>query len=309
MAPESEDQAQHVDESAQSSEDLASPIFSRRQLLMLGAALAFTGCVRRQSGSSSSSTYVPPTAASQAANAPRGVWYTVEAGDTLSSISRRSQASLRQITEANKLRSTVIKPGQRLFIPGVSKMGVDPLAGLLEQRKDVKNSMPSPPSGGYVIIRRKEWTKAKIGRNHRKMNGIKRITIHHTGEYAGTARLSDREILRRIDRYHREGRKWAAIGYHYLIAPDGRIYEGRPESIQGAHTSRNNSNNLGISMMGDFHRSLPKARHLAVLEQFLDDTHRRLRVSKKRIYGHRDLSPSICPGDALYAWLKKYRSA
>ena len=125
--------------------------------------------------------------------------------------------------------------------------------------------MPAPASGGYVIIRRKEWTKAKIGRNHRKMRGVKRITIHHTGEYAGTARLSDREILRRIDRYHREGRKWAAIGYHYLIAPDGRIYEGRPESIQGAHTANNNSHNLGISMMGDFHRSPPSARHLAVL--------------------------------------------
>ena len=108
-----------------------------------------------------------------------------------------------------------------------------------------------------VIIRR--HAVAKIGRNHRKNAfDFKRITLHHTGNSPGTARLPEREILRRIDRYHREGRKWAAIGYHYLIAPDGRIYEGRrPGNIQGAHTSKNNSINLGISMMGDFHHSPP----------------------------------------------------
>jgi LysM repeat protein len=283
--------------------------FSRRQLLMLGAALAVSGCVPRRSGASAGTAYQAPPPTTASTKAPRGIWYRVEAGDTLSSISRRSKASLKTITQANNLHSSTIKPGQRLFIPGVSRMGADPLAGILEKRNAVNESLPAAPSGGYVIVRRREWTKAKIGRNHRKMRGIKRITIHHTGEYAGTARLSDREILRRIDRYHREGRKWAAIGYHYLIAPDGRIYEGRPESIQGAHTANNNSHNLGISMMGDFHRSPPNARHLAVLEKFLNDTHRRLRVSKKKIYGHRDLSPSICPGDALYAWLKKYRKA
>lgn len=278
-------------------------LFSRRQILALGACLALAGCVprRRDAGATSA-----PAAAS--ATEP-GLWYAVESGDTLSSISRRAGITVEAITNANRLSSPQIMPGQQLYLPGTQHLGKDPLAGLLNRPDPANDPLPTAPDGGYRVIRRSQWADAAIASNHRKMGKITRITIHHTGEYAGTARLSDREILRRIDRYHREGRKWAAIGYHYLIADDGRIYEGRPETMQGAHTARNNSNNLGISMMGDYHRSPPSARHLAVLEKFLTDTRLRLRVAKGRIYGHRDLSPSICPGDQLYAWLKRYRKS
>lgn len=281
--------------------------YTRRGLLIAGASLALAACSRRGSAPPSIGAAPPPAAAPAA---PRGFWYTVENGDTLSAIGRKAKTDVASIVKANKLKSSLIKPGQKLWLPGVSSVGADPLAGLA-RRTETKAPVAAQPktyNGGYTIIRRHQWTKAKIKANHRAMNGVKRITIHHTGEYAGTANLSDREIIRRIDRYHREGRKWAAIGYHYLIAPDGRVYEGRPERIQGAHTSNNNSHNLGISMMGDFHRKTPNARHLSVLKKFLDDTRRRLRVPRNRIYGHRDLSPSICPGDKLYTWLKKYRA-
>ena len=89
---------------------------------------------------------------------PRGgLWYRVEAGDTLSSISRRSKVSLKHITEANNLRSSTIKPGQRLFLPGAVAIGSDPLAGILDKREVVDQSFPEAPSGGYVIVRRKDW--------------------------------------------------------------------------------------------------------------------------------------------------------
>ncbi|TVR45713.1 MAG: LysM peptidoglycan-binding domain-containing protein [Planctomycetota bacterium] len=286
---------------ATSPEHQHKPAFSRRQVVLAVAGLMVAGCAPRRGGTA------PVVAAPVAPAAAQGLWYMVEAGDTLSSISRRSGVTVDSITRANNLRSALITPGQQLFLPGTHHLGNDPMAGLLDRPSTADDPLPVAPDGGYKVIRRQQWANAAIGANHRQMGAINRITIHHTGEYAGTARLSDREILRRIDRFHREGRRWAAIGYHYLIASDGRIYEGRPESIQGAHTANNNSNNLGISMMGDYHRAPPDSRHLAVLDKFLTDTRLRLKVPKGRLFGHRDLSPSICPGDALYAWLQRYK--
>lgn len=169
--------------------------------------------------------------------------------------------------------------------------------------------IPAPVRGGYVLVPRSSWTKKPIGSNHQPMNGVTRITVHHTGEYAAWADISDVEVVTRIDRYHREDRRWSAIGYHYLVGKDGRIYEGRPAKYQGAHTLSANENNLGISVIGDFQQRLPTAAQLAALSSFLDDQRSRYRVAKTRIYGHRDLHKSICPGNALYAWLGKYKKS
>jgi murein DD-endopeptidase MepM/ murein hydrolase activator NlpD len=49
-----------------------------------------------------------------------GVLYTVQKGDSLSVISYRHGVSLNAILDANGLESSVIKPGQELFIPGAS---------------------------------------------------------------------------------------------------------------------------------------------------------------------------------------------
>ncbi len=166
--------------------------------------------------------------------------------------------------------------------------------------------IPAPVPGRYILVSRDAWTKRPIGSNNYAMNGVSRITVHHTGEYEAWADKSDLDVVRSIDNAHRS-RGWPTIGYHYLVGKDGRIYEGRPVQYQGAHTYTENEHNLGISVIGDFREKLPNSAQLAALARFLDDQRKRFRVSLSRVYGHRDLHKSICPGNALYAWLKKYK--
>ena len=139
------------------------------------------------------------------------------------------------------------------------------------------------------------------------MGRVKKITIHHTGEHGKMASMSDIDVVRVIERYHRNERKWAAIGYHYLIGRDGRVYEGRPSRYQGAHVRANNPNNIGISMIGDYHRKQPSVRQLATLAKFVEEQRVKYRLSRSNIYGHRDLGQSICPGDRLYGWVQQYK--
>ena len=227
----------------------------------------------------------------------------VKAGDTLSSISRRGRLSVGAIIDANQLSSNVIKPGQVLKLPHVRSLGVDPL----RQSKKKAEELPVYHPGSYRLIRRRDWKAPAMRRNQRAMNGVKRITVHHTGSHRGFIGKSDREIVQMIERYHRNERKWATIGYHYLVGHDGAVYEGRPANIQGAHVARNNSNNLGIAMIGDFNKKAPTAKQLSTLHGLLREQQRKYRVKNNKIYGHKDLGKTVCPGKFLYNWLQDYK--
>ena len=280
---------------------------SRRDLLALAGSLAIAGLAG--CGRSGGRTDAYKTTSSQPRiiqpSSATGFRYVVQKGDTLSSISRVSGVSIMTIQQANNLSSTLIRPGDVLFLPGCDHLEPDPLAG---KKAIVTATAPVAP-GTYHFQARHTWTRQKVGKNHNKMGGVRRITIHHTGEHPGLEGLSDREIIRRVENYHRNERKWAAIGYHFIIGKDGTVYEGRPASIQGAHVSGNNKNNIGISVMGDFQRKLPTEEQLQALVALTSQQRRRYGVLSSRIYGHRDLGQSVCPGDRLYAWMKQNKSA
>lgn len=92
-------------------------------------------------------------------------------------------------------------------------------------------------------------------------NKIKKIVIHHTAQTLkdlnNDRRLDSRDYklaVQAIYTYHTITNGWGDLGYHYLVDPDGNVYEGRaggPEVI-GAHVLCQNSNTVGISVMGNF---------------------------------------------------------
>jgi hypothetical protein len=220
-------------------------------------------------------------------------------------------------------RRAILLAGAALLAAGCSRRSsLDPMAGVpMRPSNQGGGSKPRPKPDlpikrppaeiagkGYTMVPRRAWTDLPVKRNHNPMGTVSRITIHHTGEHGNWAELPDVEIVQRIEKYHRSEKDWAAIGYHFLVGKDGRIYEGRPTQYQGAHTSTQNENNLGISVIGDFMRQPPSSRQLAALKAFLDDKRIEYGVGRGRCFGHRDLHPSLCPGDALYAWLKKYKA-
>lgn len=269
--------------------------FTRRGLLLGGVTMLVAACVRN-GGSGTTG----------------GIWYTVLAGDTLSSLSRRSGISIEAIIDANDLTSRELPPGRRLWLPGVKALAPDTSAKPPERPVQAPPEKPkapeAAPDGHYELVPRSAWTREPVGPNHILMDKVLRITIHHTDEHAGMDGLPDLEVVRRIENYHRGPQKrWAAIGYHFLVGKDGKIYEGRPVKYQGAHTSSNNENNLGISVIGDCHHHMPNPKQLAALKAFIEDQRERFAVPRSQIFGHRDLRPTICPGDLLYGWVKAYR--
>ena len=88
------------------------------------------------------------------------------------------------------------------------------------------------------------------------------IVVHHSGNGSSYPTMND------VQNKHMDGSsKKADIGYHFGIDKDGKIYEGRPIDIKGAHVSKANTGKIGIVLLGDFDT---KDSGLNILEQLLE---------------------------------------
>lgn len=45
---------------------------------------------------------------------------------------------------------------------------------------------------------------------------------------------------------------WNDIGYNFLVAPTGDVFEGRGWGVKGAHAVKYNSKSVGICLIGDY---------------------------------------------------------
>lgn len=139
-----------------------------------------------------------------------------------------------------------------------------------------------------------------------------RITVHHsaknTDEYPNTA-AGSLDAIRRIQKAQMEGEEHMGdIAYHYLIAPDGTVYEGRSLDWQGAHAlGSNNVDNIGVCVLGHFEEERPSRAALAALEKLLGELCAKNGIARSRVFGHQDLRSTICPGKNLMPWVDGYK--
>lgn len=171
------------------------------------------------------------------------------------------------------------------------------------------------------IVSRRAWGAAPTRANVDPASGHwDRITIHHTAMAAshlmrGSLSSSAAE-LRMIQSQHQSSRGWADIGYHFLIDPAGRVFEGRSLRWQGAHAGRDertgrnfNPGNIGICLLGNFQTERPTPAALNALEGLIETLQGRYSIARRELYGHEHFRTTECPGRNLAAWLARYKAA
>ncbi len=177
-----------------------------------------------------------------------------------------------------------------------------------------KPTRPMPDAGAGLpggVIPRSRWTRAQpVPTLMDRAQPYYRITVHHDGmdAFASTDEEAAARRLERIRVAHRS-RNFGDIGYHYLIDPAGRIWQGRPLEWQGAHVKATNQGNLGICMLGNYMIQRPSDTQVAALDRFVATQMQRYRVPVSKVYTHRELGPTVCPGDNLQAYMARTRRA
>ncbi len=167
------------------------------------------------------------------------------------------------------------------------------------------------PTTTVGVIPRATWTSAKPKLwDTDPMNGISRITVHHDGmsSFTSTSQAAAAQRLESIRNSHVNSRGWADIGYHYIVDPAGRVWEGRPIDRQGAHVADNNPHNLGVMMLGNYDQQSPTNAAAKALDDFVAAMMRRYGVPVGRVYTHQEIKPTACPGTSLQRVMESARS-
>lgn len=167
--------------------------------------------------------------------------------------------------------------------------------------------LASLPAG---VIPRREWTSTMpIPSLANPMGRVVRITIHH--DAINSADVTSRtSAIRRLNTI-REGhlsRDFADIGYHFIVDPQGNVWEGRPLRFQGAHVKDQNEGNLGVMVMGNFMEQRPTPAALSALDSFVASQMRRFAVSMRQVRTHQELAKTECPGTNLQRYMLQTRA-
>ena len=125
------------------------------------------------------------------------------------------------------------------------------------------------------------------------------LVVHHTA-----LPLTDGPL--QIQQLHMQQRGYADIGYHFIIGPDGTLYEGRRINIRGAHAQGYNTGTIGVVLQGNLNIINPTQEQLntlAALTDYLRDTY-----GITHLAGHNDFNPDLteCPGDNLHPLLPAF---
>ena len=166
------------------------------------------------------------------------------------------------------------------------------------------------------------------------------ITIHHTAVVPGPDRAAS---VRAIYNYHANTLGWGDVGYHLIIDPEGRIYQGRggtpvgnpvfqfppvagiaPPVVTAGHVGGFNNGNIGISLLGDFTGAPPTAAAVGAtidcvralcnatgINPRAGITYRNPQGGATRpimaVSGHRDWGGTACPGNSFYPQMQFIR--
>ncbi len=210
------------------------------------------------------------------------VTYVVQSGDTLSRIAQRKGTTVSKIKRLNKLKSDLIKVGQKIQLPDPEYYSYrNPTRHLVHQNKKIK-------------IDRKKWQI---------------IVVHHSATNRGNASM--------FDVSHRKRGMQNGLAYHFVIGngtdtKDGQIEMGSRwiKQLQGGHVKNNyiNEVGIGICLVGNFEKNKPTDKQLKSLTALIDWLQSSVLKKRVKFAGHKDIEKNLCPGKyfPLKAYHRKY---
>ena len=192
-----------------------------------------------------------------------------------------------------------------------------------------------------VIVTRAQWGADESIRDTHVMGWapFRKIVVHHTASPNGVK--DPAATVRYGYELHVVKRGFTDIGYHFLIGPDGQIFEGRRaraygkselhtgedpagNAIIGGHTQGRNAGTCGIALIGNFMKTSPSNAAIASLihltaweaqrhkidplgsDMYIGTNSRALAFAN--IVPHRDIRATLCPGNKMAAsmpWLRQ----
>ena len=109
--------------------------------------------------------------------------------------------------------------------------------------------------------------------------------------------------LRRLQQWSRRERVWVDVPYHFVIAPDGVVYEGRSLEWAGdSNTAYLTAGQVQVMLLGNFQEQEPSAAQLLSATRLLAKLMVTYSLGPQTIVAHRHhTTQTVCPGQNLMA--------
>lgn len=170
---------------------------------------------------------------------------------------------------------------------------------------------------GIDLRPRASWLARDVRGATQPLGQPTRVTIHHQGvRFRHDALIACREAIRAIQVDHQDHRGWVDIGYHLIVDPAGRVWEGRPLGLIGAHAGNQqlNRNNLGVLVLGNYDVQELTRTQSGALRRLLEAVRQIWDIPADSVYTHNEIRRTVgetgteCPGENLTAWLTTLRA-
>ncbi|XP_056648466.1 peptidoglycan-recognition protein LE-like [Diorhabda sublineata] len=175
--------------------------------------------------------------------------------------------------------------------------------------KDKKISVPyNEPYKGTFIVDRTNWlAQPALGEKEYLKEPVPYVIIAHTATEEGFSQAENTLLIRLIQSFHIESRKWKDTSYNFLIGSDGLAYEGRGWGVIGAHTRGYNCKSIGIAFVGCFIDHLPPKAALKKAQELIETGVKKGSIaSDYKLLAHCQCSPTMSPGTKLYEEIKTW---
>lgn len=157
---------------------------------------------------------------------------------------------------------------------------------------------------------------------------VNHCVIHHAA--SSNANTDYTAVVRNIYLLHTQSNGWDDIGYNYLIAPNGDVYDGREsqgvadeDNIQGAHFCGKNGGTMGICLIGDYTEIAPADTMIGSLVNLLTWKLNKEKIQAFDSFKHPDNASdylpaiamhrlgcsTLCPGDSVAFRMESIRSS
>lgn len=166
-----------------------------------------------------------------------------------------------------------------------------------------------------TILLRNEWkAKAPVGEMKRHTPG--QLTIHHTATQQ-RKNVPIEQKMRSLQSFSQgssrlaNGRlkpSWPDVPYHFYVAVDGMIVEGREIQFVGdTNTDYDPTGHVLVVLEGNFEVEEPTSAQLASLCRVLYWLSGKWNIPASEIRGHKDYAATACPGVNLEDQLPQFQ--
>ncbi|KAI4471994.1 peptidoglycan recognition protein [Holotrichia oblita] len=227
---------------------------------------------------------------------------------------REDQVELLFQSSVNTYRNITIKKSKNVHLGNVTYINgpvyINQTANIINNQTIINKLSNNDEIRPPRIVPRRNWLAEPPRSPYEEMTKpAKFVIISHSASEDATTEFDNVLLVRLIQQFHVESRKWDDIAYSFLVGCDGNVYEGRGWTAVGAHTYSFNKYAIGISFIGCFVNKLPPKMALLNAKQLIAYGVKIGAIDENyQLLAHSQCSATASPGEKLIEEIKTWKN-